>query len=674
MTKNSRHTAVYKLYELFSSMRFAIGLLTILAIASIIGTVLKQNEPYPNYAFEFGQYWFAVFEQLGLYDVYHSGWFLTILAFLVLSTTLCIVRNGPGFIKDMKAYREKASDNSLAAMKHSVVFDGAAADPETLRAYLRGQGWRWREHQRADGSLVLAAKKGAASKLGYFFAHIALVVICIGGLMDGNLPLKLAEMVGSVVPETRDIPQSQIPPQSRLSTSNLSFRGNVTVAEGKSADVVFLNSGNGYLVQDLPFTVTLKKFYVDYYSNGMPKLFASDIAVTDKATGKVTEAQVKVNHPLIVDGVAIYQASFGDGGSPLTFKAWNLDQPQMQPVAINGVSMAAQPLRANGKDYNLEFGDLRVFNIENMGNKNADASGKSLSERMQDAREVKHEKQLKNIGPSVTFKLRDKQGQAMEFHHYMAPIQQDGVSYLVAGVRSKVSEPFQYLRLPLDDQLSLDSFMRLRTAFMNPALYDEIAKRTTAKAMQGSAISPAMQQQFANSVKWILGRFAQGGFVALEQFLDEKVPQDKRQAVAQTYVKILQGAVVDVMDVADAKAGLKPVAMDGKRYRFLLDSLVGISALHDYNAPVFLQLQGFNQVQASGLQLTRSPGKNLVYLGSLMLVIGIVLMFYIREIRLWICCMPGSVRLAMSSNRHNRDLDADFRRHGEAIQQLVRGK
>jgi cytochrome c biogenesis protein len=53
--------------------------------------------------------------------------------------------------------------------------------------------------------------------------------------MDGNLPLKLAEMVGSVVPETRDIPQSQIPPQSRLSTSNLSFRGNVTVAEGKSA-------------------------------------------------------------------------------------------------------------------------------------------------------------------------------------------------------------------------------------------------------------------------------------------------------------------------------------------------------------------------------------------------------------------------------------------------------
>ncbi|WP_082693258.1 cytochrome c biogenesis protein ResB [Aquitalea magnusonii] len=153
MTKNSRNTTLYKLYELFSSMRFAIGLLTILAIASIIGTVLKQNEPYPNYAFEFGQYWFAVFEQLGLYDVYHSGWFLTILAFLVLSTTLCILRNGPGFIKDMKAYREKASDNSLAAIRHSVELPADKVDPDALRAYLRGQGWRWREHQREDGNV-----------------------------------------------------------------------------------------------------------------------------------------------------------------------------------------------------------------------------------------------------------------------------------------------------------------------------------------------------------------------------------------------------------------------------------------------------------------------------------------------------------------------------------------
>ncbi|TCP15097.1 cytochrome c biogenesis protein [Crenobacter luteus] len=662
----------HALYELLSSMRFAIGLLTILAIASVVGTVLKQNEPYPNYAFEFGPFWFEVFETLGLYDVYHSGWFLTILAFLVISTTLCIVRNGPGFIKDMKAFREKAGDNSLAAMKHSAELSGSP-DAATLSAYLARHGFRHKRHERDDGSVVIAAKKGSANKLGYFFAHIALVVICIGGLLDGNLPLKIGELLGRIVPETRDVPQSQVPDESRLSPANLSYRGNVTIAENKSADVIFLNAGKGYLVQELPFIVTLKKFHVDYYSNGMPKLFASDIVVTDKASGRETPATVKVNHPLIVDGVAIYQASFGDGGSPVTFKAWNLGQPSQPPATVKGVSLASQPLEAGGARYTLELGEFRLFNIEDTRS-GEELAAKDFEARMKDAREVRQDaKFMKNLGPSIAFKLRDAQGQAREYMHYMSPIEQDGARYLIAGVRSQVSEPFAYLRLPLDDDDKIDSFMRLYATLKNPALYDEIARRTAQKAAAGGVISADMQQQFENSVKWILARFGEGGFKGLESFLDERVPADKRAAVAQTYVKILQGAVIDVMDVAQEKAGLAPWPKDGAHYRMLLDGLVATSAMADYRAPVFLQLTDFTQVQASGLQLTRSPGKNLVYLGSLLLVIGIILMFYVRELRMWFLLRDGKVRVAMASNRHNRELDQEFARHRDALEQVSRG-
>ncbi|NBO11144.1 MAG: hypothetical protein EBV25_06305, partial [Methylophilaceae bacterium] len=46
-------TNTKKIYELLSSMRFAVSVLTVLAIASIIGTVLKQNEPYANYIIQF---------------------------------------------------------------------------------------------------------------------------------------------------------------------------------------------------------------------------------------------------------------------------------------------------------------------------------------------------------------------------------------------------------------------------------------------------------------------------------------------------------------------------------------------------------------------------------------------------------------------------------------------
>ena len=50
-------------------MNLAITLLVAVAFSSVIGTILKQNEPYQNYILEFGPFWFEVYKSLGLYDV-----------------------------------------------------------------------------------------------------------------------------------------------------------------------------------------------------------------------------------------------------------------------------------------------------------------------------------------------------------------------------------------------------------------------------------------------------------------------------------------------------------------------------------------------------------------------------------------------------------------------------
>ena len=92
--------------ELLSSMRFAIALLTIICIASVIGTVLKQHEPAINYVNQFGPFWAEVFMSLQLSTVYSAWWFLLILAFLVTSTSLCIARNTPKIIEDLKTYKD----------------------------------------------------------------------------------------------------------------------------------------------------------------------------------------------------------------------------------------------------------------------------------------------------------------------------------------------------------------------------------------------------------------------------------------------------------------------------------------------------------------------------------------------------------------------------------------
>lgn len=104
--------------ELLSSMRFAISLLTIICIASVIGTVVKQNEPANNYVNQFGPFWADVFGAANLYTVYSAWWFLLILAFLVTSTSLCIARNAPKILADLRNYKESVREQSLRSFHH----------------------------------------------------------------------------------------------------------------------------------------------------------------------------------------------------------------------------------------------------------------------------------------------------------------------------------------------------------------------------------------------------------------------------------------------------------------------------------------------------------------------------------------------------------------------------
>jgi cytochrome c biogenesis protein len=174
-----RHLA--EMVELVSSMRFAISLLTIVAIASMIGTVMKQNEPMPNYVNQFGPFWFEVFDKLGLYAVYSAWWFLLILAFLLVSTGLCIVRSSPKMLKDMRSWRENVREVSLRNFHHKAEWvaplaRAALAQQSAQRLVDAGYATKIVEKENA---VLVSAKKGAANKFGYIFAHSAIIIILL---------------------------------------------------------------------------------------------------------------------------------------------------------------------------------------------------------------------------------------------------------------------------------------------------------------------------------------------------------------------------------------------------------------------------------------------------------------------------------------------------------------
>jgi cytochrome c biogenesis protein len=655
-------------YELLSSMRFAISLLTILAIASIIGTVLKQNEPYANYIIEFGQYWFTAFKWLGLYDVYRTHWFVTILAILVLSTSTCIYRNLPMMIREMRSYRENATEQSLRHFQHVAEFPANNISAEQLTTYLDNQGYHYKQKQDGD-QLLIAAKRGSANRLGYIFTHSAIVLICIGGLIDSNIPLKIEQTFGWKKIETRDLAESQVPAISRLSADNLSFRGNVTIPEGSSADVVFLNIADGYMVQELPFKIGLNKFHIEHYTTGQPKMFASDITIIDKKTNRpILTHTVTVNHPLIYDGIAIFQASFGDGGTHLNLNGWNLFDHSGESFPVTGSIHDTSKLAADDTQYTIEFSDFRPFNIENFGD---DQKTMHDTRAVLGGNAVEDKKNLHNVGPSFQYKLRSADGQAKEYSNYMLPMLLDKRWYLLSGMRDAPNKPFQYIRFPLDPERTLSGFMRLRGAMLNKSLHPEIAQRFVTSAIPDAPAD--VKNKLVDSATKVLDIFSQGGYKALSEFIEAKVPVAERDNAAQTYLKILELSTYQAYVITQAQAHQPAPKMNDETGWFIRDSLNSISDIFFYGAPVYLQLATYDEVQATGLQLTRSPGKNIVFGGSGLLVLGVFSMFYIRERRLWLLIKHNSVLFAMSSNRKTLDFNNEFARHQQDIADIVKG-
>ncbi len=701
-------------------MRFAIALLTVICIASAIGTVVKQGEPFVNYVDQFGPFWAEVFGALGLYRVYSTSWFLVILAFLVVSTSLCIARNTPKILADWRTHKEYIRAQALQAFPHKA--SGTLARPlETVREQviqlLALQGWSVKTQQReasgkGEAGFMIAARLGAANKLGYIAAHSAIVLVCLGGLFDGDLLIKGQAWLQDLQP----FKGGAEPERSRLNENNPAYRAQLFVPEGQRTNAAVVSLDQGMLVQPLPFDIELKKFVVDYYSTGMPKRFASDIVIHD-ARRKVSKAfTVEVNHPVTYDGVTIFQSSFEDGGSVVHLKPYNLVGSRDAGVAsIDGV-VGGEPQQLVGTGPNgqtatnlrLEVTSLRVINVEDLAQaqrKPADdaAAGGAptagtdvrgvnlaeLSKHLGSGAKGPGDKKLVNIGPSVTYKLRDAAGQAREYQNYMAPVQLDGQAVFLLGVRETPAEGFRYLRVPADEEMSLQGWVRLRQALNDAATRAEAARRF------GHAAAPAdraeLQSQLTTSAQRALDLFAgavplqpragealppgavNGGLQALSNFIEQVVPAGQREHTSATLIRILNGAMFELWNISREQAGLKPQSPDQESARaFMTQAVLSISDSMFYPAPMLLTLSGFEQKQASVFQVTRTPGRNVVYLGCLLLIVGVFAMLYIRERRVWVWLQDdgqGGTRLSMalSSTRQTMDTDREFDRLREAV-------
>lgn len=677
VSTTQRRASSEDVIELLGSMRFAISLLVFICVASIIGTVVAQNQTMNTYIDQFGPFWVALFDKFTVWNVYNSWWFLVIMGFLVVSTTLCVIRNTPKMLKDATAFREYVRGSSLRAFPHRVEISSdhePQANLEPVKNWLKSHGYAYKVRKDEDGSYMVAAKKGGANRLGYIFGHVAIVVICVGGMLDSELPIRIQVWLGDKSPITENMFVSQVPESGRLSLSNPSYSANMLLPEGAKTSHAIVNFGEGVLIQPVPFTVELKRFIIDYYSTGMPSSFKSEVEVIDEERGERFSQVIEVNEPLRYRGVTVYQSGFDDGGSTLRVGVLPVVGSEYEPTRVQATVGDSQvPIVFNqktGDKVTASFTELRVFNVEDLSEGTpqpkalmdhvASVSGSGIKPKND---------HLTNVGPSLHYRLTTDDGQSFDYVNYMVPMTLDGFPVFLLGMRRDQSDFFRYVRIPADAKNTMTEFMQLRAAATDTDRLKLAAKRF---AMRSGQVDEGSLMEVA-SFKTI-ETFMKRGFNGII----ENVPEAERERILSLTVPMLQMTLLELRNIVREEQGLDPIDYSGekgeKEDQWVQLALLAFANMPDYPAPVVLTLEGFDQVQASVFQVARSPGMYIVYTGSLFLVIGIFVMIYIRDRRIWVWVRPdekGSLlTAAMTSQRRNLDFQQEFQRFQNAFQRL----
>lgn len=353
-----------------ASMPLAIVLLMSLAISSVIGTVLIQNQQQADYLSQFGPLWYWVFRTLGLFDMYHAWWFIDILGFLMLTISFCLWRQVPRMLKEMRTRKVIIAERLLPHFKHLHRFEFSHRSAEDALTLIREQlnGWEVKSEEEGGRSYI-RADRGRHHKWGYIFVHTAILVILIGGLMSVQF----------------------------------GFRGNMSVPEGGSADTINFLKGSDTASLQLPFEVRCNDFFIDFYPSGQPKLFQSNLTIIDNGKEVLTK-DIIVNEPLFYKGVNIYQASFGDAGSVLELQLFRLDGSQHITMAKGKVY---ETYTDPDTGISMEFTNFMPFNVENTA-----ATGEP--------------KKFQDLGPAAEFIMRGPGLRPVKIKSFMNPIVVNG--------------------------------------------------------------------------------------------------------------------------------------------------------------------------------------------------------------------------------------------------------
>jgi cytochrome c biogenesis protein len=264
-------------------MRTAIVLLLMLAAAAVVGSLIPQipNSPERVASYQLAHpFWAKLWQAAGFFDVFGSWWFALITTLLFVSLVACLIPRSRAMLRAARAKpihaRELDAFPAFAERRVALAPDAAAAGAATA---LR------RKHYRVelDGqSGSVAAEKGALREIGSLAFHWAFLLLLI------------AVIVGK----------------------GTGYVGHATIVEGYGwTDARFnydgdIRTGRFFGGNFSGTQIQLQDFQDDFRTSGIPMDFRSALTLASP-DGTTEQADVRINHPVVFNGIRIYQFGFG---------------------------------------------------------------------------------------------------------------------------------------------------------------------------------------------------------------------------------------------------------------------------------------------------------------------------------------------------------------------------
>jgi len=297
------------LWDLLCSLKLTMFVLISLAGISIIGTIIPQGTPPPEYLAQLSPAKLKLYRSVGFFDMYHSWWFILLLYLLTLNLVACSIKRLPHIWKIITR-PETVLDSRLEKSLTGAVSFSNHDEPNKLKeriaAILKAE-FADPQVTEADGAWYLFAQKTPWCRLSVYCVHLSVIIIFVGAI------------IGSL----------------------FGYKGFVNILEGESVSRVMSRSEKEIV---LGFSVLCEKFSVAFYDNGAPREFKSILTVMEngKPVPGYEHVRVVVNDPLTYKGITFYQSSYGNAGN-YHFTVSDPDGKNVRPISVDSNSSVTLP-------------------------------------------------------------------------------------------------------------------------------------------------------------------------------------------------------------------------------------------------------------------------------------------------------------------------------------------